>query len=481
MAFEALNHAGHLNKKILVILNDNEMSISKSVGALSKYLNRIIAAPSYNKIRKDIEGLLKRVPWFGFRAIRSARRLEEALKSLLVPGMLFQDMGFRYFGPINGNDVKAVVTMLKNIVDMEGPVLLHVVTKKGKGYRHAEDIPEKFHGVGAFDVSTGKKNISSEEKDLDSNASFTNAFSESIIDAAKINEKIIAITAAMPEGTGLDKFAEIFPDRFFDVGMAEQHAVGFASGLANAGLKPVVAIYSSFLQRSYDQIIHDVCLQNLNVIFMLDRAGLVGEDGPTHHGVFDIAYLKSMPRMIVMAPKDEEELKDMFNFAVSYDKGPIAIRYPRGKSYPSQSRLKTPISLGKAEVLKQGKDLTILSIGYMSGISLEAANLLSKEGLDCEVINARFIKPFDMDLILHSISKTKRLFTVEEGVVASGFGSFVLESIIDKAPKDTIIKTIGLPDKFIEHGDREILLDRYDLSVQKIKEKVKTVFDLCQK
>ncbi len=482
MAFEALNHAGHLNKKILVILNDNEMSISKSVGALSKYLNRIIAAPVYNKIRKDVEGLLKRVPWFGFRVVRSARRLEEGLKSLLVPGMLFQEMGFRYFGPIDGNDIEAVVSMLKNIVDMEGPVLLHVVTKKGKGYRHAEDIPEKFHGVGSFDVSTGKKKIPNEEKDLEGKTTFTNAFSEVIIEAAKSDKRIITITAAMPEGTGLDKFAKLFPDRFFDVGMAEQHAVGFGAGLANSGLKPVVAIYSSFLQRSYDQIIHDVCLQNLNVIFMLDRAGLVGEDGPTHHGVFDIAYLRSLPNMVVMAPKDEEELKDMFKFSISYNKGPIAIRYPRGESFSSRkNEIKTPTALGKSELLKQGKDLTILSVGYMSGISLEVANLLLEEGLDCEVINARFIKPLDMDMIINSILKTKKLFTIEEGVVTSGFGSFVLESIIDKVPKDIIIKNIGLPDKFIEHGERSILLDRYDLSVEKLKEKVKTIFNLCRK
>jgi len=482
MAFEALNHAGHLNKKILVILNDNEMSISKSVGALSKYLNRIITAPTYNKIRKDVQHLLKRVPWFGFRVIRAARRLEEGLKNLLVPGMLFQEMGFRYFGPIDGNDINAVIGTLRNVIDMDGPVLLHVVTKKGKGYCHAEDIPEKFHGVGSFDVSTGKKKILQEEKELEDKANFTNTFSEAIIDAAKTDKKIVAITAAMPEGTGLDEFAKVFPDRFFDVGMAEQHAVGFAAGLASAGLKPVVAIYSTFLQRAYDQIIHDVCLQNLNVIFMLDRAGLVGEDGPTHHGVFDISYLRNVPRMVVMAPKDEKELKDMFKFAVSYNAGPIAIRYPRGESYSfKEDRSRTNITLGKGEILKQGKDITILSVGYMTGVSLEVAALLLEEGLDCEVIDARFIKPLDINLILESVSKTKRLFTLEEGVISCGFGSFVLESIIDKVPKDTIIKTIGLPDKFIEHGDRALLFDRYNLSSQKIKETVKTIFELCQR
>ena len=469
MAFEALNHAGHLHKKILVILNDNEMSISRSVGALSKYLNRIITAPRYNKIRKDVEALLKRVPRFGFRVIRAARRLEEGLKSLLVPGMFFEELGFRYFGPIDGNDVRAVVGTLKNIINMNEPVLLHVLTKKGKGYSYAEDVPEKFHGVGSFDVATGAKKSAKEN--------FTNTFGEAMIDAAKDNDKIIAITAAMPEGTGLDRFASVFPDRFFDVGMAEQHAVGFAAGLASAGLKPVVAVYSTFLQRSYDQIIHDVCLQNLNVIFMLDRSGVVGEDGPTHHGVFDISYLRNMPNMVVMAPKDEEELKEMFRFALSYNDGPIAIRYPRGGGYamfeaePRTSKC-SRFGLGKGEVLRTGKDVTLLCVGYMSRVALHAAELLSAQGVDCEVINARFIKPLDLELILNSLSKTQRLFTIEEGIASGGFGSFVSESLVDKAQKKVIMETIGLPDRFIEHGDRGILLDKHGLSAERIKEKV---------
>ena len=477
MAFEALNHAGHLRKKILVILNDNEMSISRSVGALSKYLNRIITAPTYNKIRKDIEGLLKRVPRFGFRVVRATRRLEEGLKNLLVPGMLFEEMGFRYFGPIDGNDVRTVVSTLKNIVDMNEPVLLHVITKKGRGYSYAEDVPEKFHGVGSFDVKTGEGSAL-QKKGSDPKISFTKAFSEIIVDVAKNDERIIAITAAMPEGTGLDTFANVFPDRFFDVGMAEQHAVGFASGMARAGLKPITAIYSTFLQRSYDQIIHDVCLQNLSVVFMLDRSGLVGEDGPTHHGVFDIAYLRNLPNMTCMAPRDEEELKEMFRFAVSYNRGPVAIRYPRGSSYRHSSgdflTSRKPINLGKAEILKHGKDVTILSVGYMSGVSLEAARLLLDRGIDCEVISARFIKPLDLESILESLSKTKRLFTIEEGACDGGFGSFVLESIVDKMPDGSIIRNIGIPDRFIEHGDRRVLLDRYGLSSEKIKEKILT-------
>jgi len=490
MALEALNHAGHLHKNMLVILNDNEMSISKSVGALSKYLNRIITAPAYNKIRKDIENLLSRVPRFGFSVIRSAKRLEEGLKNLLVPGMLFEELGFRYFGPIDGNDITAVIGTLKNIINMNGPILLHVITKKGKGYGFAEKRPEKFHGISSFNVNTGEKvtALNIEKQDIVSEGSFTKAFGGKIAEMAGHDKKIAAITAAMPEGTGLDKFAALFPDRFFDVGMAEQHAVGFAAGLARAGLKPVVAVYSTFLQRSYDQILHDVCLQNLNVILMLDRAGLVGEDGPTHHGAFDISYISHLPNIVFMAPKDENELKSMFEWAVSYGKGPVAIRYPRGSSYQlnnvaaelalhkeqnSKASSAATINLGKAELLKEGKDVTILSIGYMSNVALEAGYLLIDEGIDCEVINARFIKPVDIDLIMRSVLKTEKLFTIEEGVVGGGFGSGVLELIIDKIEKYIIIKNIALPDRFIEHGDRAALLDKYGLSSKKIAEAVK--------
>lgn len=473
MAFEALNHAGHLNRQILVILNDNEMSISKSVGALSKYLNRIITAPSYNKIRKDVEGLLKRVPRFGFRVMRAAKRLEEGLKNLLVPGMFFEEMGFRYFGPIDGHDVKTIVATLRNVASMSEPVFLHVVTKKGKGYSYAEKIPEKFHGVGSFDVSTGEKMLPKAEKALNEPSGFTDAFSEAVIDAARRDEKIVAVTAAMPEGTGLEKFANIFPNRFFDVGMAEQHAVGFAAGLARAGLKPVVAIYSTFLQRAYDQIIHDVCLQNLNLIFMLDRSGLVGEDGPTHHGMFDIAYLRHVPNMVLLAPRDEKELKDMFVFALSYNNGPIAIRYPRSRSHVTELKKTRPgLEFGRAEILKQGRDVTLLGVGYMAGVSLKAASMLLADGVDCEVINARFIKPFDLESISGSLSKTKRLYILEEGVARGGFGESVLESILDVVPKDSIIKIMGLPDRFVEHGSRDILLDRCGLSAQKIREKI---------
>ncbi|MFA5389198.1 MAG: 1-deoxy-D-xylulose-5-phosphate synthase [Candidatus Omnitrophota bacterium] len=469
MALEALNHGGHLHKNMLVILNDNEMSISRSVGGLSKYLNRIITAPAYNRIRKDVENLLSRVPRFGFRVMRSAKRLEEGLKNLLVPGMIFEELGFRYFGPIDGNDVSTIIKTLKNIITLDGPILLHVVTKKGKGYSYAEKGPEKFHGISSFNVDTGEK--------IPSGKSFTRAFGDKIAELAKHNKKIIAVTAAMKEGTGLDRFASLFPDRFFDVGMAEQHAVGFSAGLAKAGFKPITAIYSTFLQRSYDQILHDICLQNLNVILMLDRAGLVGEDGPTHHGAFDIAYLRHLPNIIFMAPGKEEELDAMLEWAVSYDKGPVAIRYPRGASYQCRGQAclspVTPIEFGKAELLKEGKDATVVSIGYMSNVALEAASLLMDEGIDCEVINARFIKPIDTDLITKSFLKTGKLFTIEEGVLAGGFGGALLELMIDKVRKNTIIKNIALPDRFIEHGDRLELLDKYGLSSRKIAEAIK--------
>ncbi len=322
MAFEGLNHAGPTGKDIIVILNDNERSISKSVGALSKYLNRIIAAPAYNKIRLDVEKLVKRIPRFGFRAYRAARKLEEGLKNLLIPGMLFEEMGFRYFGPIDGHNIYQLITTFRNLKDLNEPILIHVITKKGKGYKFAEMDPASFHGTGPFDLATGKK------EPADSGETFTQAFGEKIAGLAEENTKIVAITAAMPDGTGLGKFAEKFPERFFDVGIAEEHAVGLGAGLARGGFRPFITIYSTFMQRSYDQIIHDVCLQNLPVVFCLDRAGLVGEDGPTHHGLFDIAYLRTIPNLTIMAPASPAELKMMVEFASKLD-GPSAIRYPR--------------------------------------------------------------------------------------------------------------------------------------------------------
>lgn len=484
MAFEALNHAGHCKTNLIIILNDNEMSIAPSVGAFSKYLNRIITNPVYNKIHKDLEGLLKRVPWYGFRVYRAARKLEESLKNLLVPGMLFDELGIRYIGPIDGHNLDQLIETLKNVLTLEGPILIHAVTKKGKGYLHAEKHPERFHGTAPFDIETGEIKGTS----TGAEPTFTDAFADGLIELAKDNKKIVAITAAMPEGTGLHKFAEVHPQRFFNVGMAEQHAVTFGAGLARGGLIPVIAIYSTFLQRSYDQIIHDVCLQNLHVVLCLDRAGIVGEDGPTHHGLFDVSYLRHMPNMTIMAPKDQWELNEMLKFAIYNVSGPIAMRYPRGKLIvPSISNelsngLVLPfeqseaLTYAKAEVMTKGADLAILAVGSMVWPSYAAAALLSKEGIKTSVVNMRFIKPLDVKLLKDLAARIKRFALVEEGALEGGFGSSVLEFFEGERIDDIAIRRIGLPSKFIEHGKRDELLKLYGLAAQEIANEVKKIF-----
>ncbi len=483
MAFEALNHAGHIKKNLIIILNDNEMSISPSVGALSKYLNRIITNPIYNRIRHDVENLLKGIPRFGFRALKAARRLEEGLKNLLVPGIFFEELGFRYFGPIDGHDINLIITTLRNVMNIPEPIILHFITKKGKGYPFAEKLPEKFHGVGSFDIATGKKIDKMREVQLPPREILTHAkrFASKLIELAKDDPKIIAVTAAMPEGTGLEAFAKKFPERFFDVGMAEQHAVAFSAGLARAGFKPVVAIYSSFLQRAYDQIFHDVCLQGLDVVFAIDRAGLVGEDGPTHHGAFDIAYLRHLPGIVVMAPKDEEELAQMLEFALTHN-GPVALRYPRGSKFVVSSEiletlpLNSKIRLGEAEVLREGRQLAIIALGSMVYPSIEAAQILSQEGLDVGVVNARFVKPLDTEVIKKLTSQIKRLLIVEEGTALGGFGAAVLEFIESENLSDIHVKILGLPDKFVEHGARNLLLARYGLNASGIAEAARKLY-----
>ncbi len=467
MAFEALNHAGHMKKNLIVILNDNELSISQSVGALSRYLNRIIANPAYNKIRVDVEKVLKRIPRFGFRAYRAARRLEEGLKNLLVPGMLFEEMGFRYFGPIDGHNIAQMVGTLRNIMHLKEPILLHVITKKGKGYRFAEERPGDFHGTGPFDIETGEK-IKTKGPET-----FTEAFGRRMVELAEKDNRIVGITAAMVDGTGLQGFAQAFPERFFDVGIAEEHAVGLSAGLAKGGFKPVVVIYSTFLQRGYDQIIHDVSLQDLPVIFCLDRAGLAGEDGPTHHGAFDIAYLRHIPNMIFMAPKDPEELKEMLGFAFGLNR-PVAIRYPKGTSVISKdlaSSLRggmSPLQLGKAEVLKEGKDVVLIALGSMVETALEASSILRDRKIDAGVVNARFIRPLDKELLERLCKDVKRIVTIEEGVLDGGFGSAVLEFMERENLRPMRVKRIGLPDIFIEHGRREELFLKYNLTPKAI-------------
>ena len=473
MAFEALNHAGHLKENLIVILNDNEMSISRTVGALSKSFNKFLSSPLYNHLREDIVSGLKKIPRVGRRVVAEAKKIDEGLKHLFVPGLLFEEMGFRYFGPLNGHRIADLIQILSNIKKINGPILLHVVTKKGKGYKIAEANPEKWHASTPFCIETGTVKKSSSLK------TYTQVFGKAALGLAAENPSVVAITAAMCEGTGLTEFATAFPKRFFDVGIAEEHGVAFAAGLAKAGATPLVAIYSTFLQRAHDQIIHDVALQNLPVIFCLDRAGLVGEDGPTHHGVFDLAYLRKVPGLAVMAPRDGRELEAMLRFAVPGVEGPAAIRYPRGAvAEESSSVLKdvppAPIHWGRAEILRDGKDAAILALGSLVYAAYDAARLLEEENnLSVAVINARFAKPLDKDLILRLAREYPILVTAEEGSIAGGFGSGVVEFLENtsglKLPK---IRTLGIPDRFIEHGRREVLLDSLGLSASKIRDEI---------
>ncbi|MEK6727870.1 MAG: 1-deoxy-D-xylulose-5-phosphate synthase [Candidatus Omnitrophota bacterium] len=460
LCFEGLNNAGHLKKDLLVILNTNELSIAPNVGAISIYLNKIISLPIYNRFRESLENFAKsRIPK-GSRLIKLAAKFEEGLKGLFIPGMLFEELGFRYFGPIDGHNLNLLIKTLKNIMHLKGPVLLHVVTKKGKGYPPAENEPVRFHGTGPFDSRTGLA------LQTDKQLTFTDVFRKKLLHLAGSDRKIIAITAAMPEGTGLDKFRDLFPERFFDVGIAEQHAVCFASGLSKLGLKPVVAVYSTFLQRAYDEIIEEVALQNLPVIFCIDRAGIVGEDGATHQGIFDIAYLRNIPNLTVMAPKDAREMEAMMEFSVSLNQ-PVALRYPRS-AIPVEDGVFSSVELGKAQVIKEGKDFCIIAIGSMVSPSYEAIEILKKEGLSGSLINARFIKPLDINLFKEIAKKTRFIFTAEEGILEGGFGSAVVEIL------EVPVVRIGLPDEFIPHGKRDLLLDKYGLTAKGIADTVKS-------
>ncbi|MDP2044126.1 MAG: 1-deoxy-D-xylulose-5-phosphate synthase [Candidatus Omnitrophota bacterium] len=478
LCFEGLNNAGHLKKDILVVLNTNELSIAPNVGAISNYLNKIISLPVYNRFHDNLEKfLITRVPR-GSRLIKLMGKFEEGLKGLFVPGVLFEELGFRYFGPIDGHDLNALIHTLKNIMGIKGPRLLHIVTKKGKGCSFAEEDPVRFHGISCFDINTGEvlaKKSQSGEK------SYTEIFCEKLAKLGQADSRIVAITAAMPEGTGLDKFRDSFPERFFDCGIAEAHAVCFAAGLAKQGLKPVVAIYSTFLQRAYDQIIQEVSLQGLPVIFAIDRAGIVGEDGVTHQGIFDIAYLRSIPDLVIMAPKDGRELEEMLEFAVGLDK-PVAIRYPRASaSLPGPigsagtrfcavaSTPCTPLKLGKAELIKEGKDFTSIALGSMVSVSREAIDMLSKENFSGGLINARFVYPLDMDLIKSVCAKTNFVFTLEEGIRDAGFGSAIAQEL------DKQVVRIGLPSEFIPHGSRELLLEKYGLTAPGLAARIRGV------
>jgi 1-deoxy-D-xylulose-5-phosphate synthase len=451
MAFEALNAAGDFRTDMIVVLNDNQMSISATVGAFSKYFNRLTSNKTYNVLRS---GAKEFMDFISPDAKLVARKIEAALK----PGTLFEAFGFRYFGPLDGNDLEAVLPVLEGVKALQGPILLHVSTRKGKGYAPAETDPVGFYSLsGKLDVQTGKFLAAKS-----SVPNYTDVFSQTLIKLAKGNSRIVGVTAAMSSGTGLDKFQEAFPKRFFDVGLAEQCAVTFAAGLATQGIKPVVAVYSTFLQRAYDQVIHDVCIQNLPVTFVLDRAGLVGADGPTHHGVFDYAYLRSLPNMVAMAPKDEDELQHMVSTAVEYEDGPIAFRYPRGAGIgvPMQNESQA-LPIGKGEVLREGEDLLIVAIGNRVYPAVEAADVLADFGISVAVVNARFVKPLDEELIVPLAERIGRIITIEDGVLMGGFGSAVLEALAHRGIQGVQVRRLGIPDQFIEHGD------------------VKTLYSLC--
>jgi len=458
LCFEGLNNAGHLKKDILVVLNTNELSISPAVGAISVYLNKIISQPVYNRFRESLENFIRtRLPK-GRVILKLADKFEKELKGFFVPGMLFEELGFRYFGPLDGHNLELLIPTIKNILTIKGPMLLHVFTKKGKGCLPAEKEPVKFHSVGPFDTSTGFPLA-------ESKITYTDVFSNKLLRLAEDNKNIVAITASMPEGTGLDKFQAAYPDRFFDVGIAEAHAVCFAAGLAKKGLRPLVAVYSTFLQRGYDQLIENIALQNLPVVFCLDRAGISGEDGVTHQGIFDLVYLRHIPNFVVMAPASAQELELMLESAISMEK-PCAIRYPKSvarnfKTQPAQIRM------GKAEILKEGKDAAIIAIGSMVEPSLEAAGLLMKENIDVCVVNSRFVKPLDKDFLLELSLKFKHIVTAEEGILDGGFGSSILELI------NRPVLRLGLPCEFIVHGKRELLLEKYKLDVKGIADSIR--------
>ena len=457
MAYEAMQNAGLLRTDMLVILNDNQMFISKRVGALGKALTKLLTTKYVQLAEEKATNFLKRFDELGNNAAKLAKRA----RSILFPGTLFEEMGFRYFGPVNGNDINEMIEVLENLKDVKGPVMLHVVTKKGKGYKPAEEKPTKFHGIGIFDVETG------DSLGKASCMTFTQAFSKALLTLAEKDTSITAITAAMPEGTGLDAFRDKYPSRYFDVGIAEEHAATFAAGLAAGGIKPIVALYSTFAQRCYDQILHDICLQNLPVVFALDRAGLVGEDGPTHHGVFDLSFLRDMPNLILAAPADENEMQHILKTAFEA-KAPFVLRYPRGAGFGiALDKEPKALPIGKGVWLKKGKDATILAIGNRVHPALDAAQKLAEKGVDCGVVNMRFVRPLDKKLIDEALKISPRLVTVEDNMLSGGFGSAVAEYLADKQADFKLLR-LGIGDEFVPHGKCASLYDKVGISAEQM-------------
>ncbi len=473
LAYEGLNQAGHLKQGMIVILNDNDMSISPNVGAVSSLLSRTFSAPYMQAMRNHFGNFLKSLPKIGDDVYGLAKRWEESVKTFMTPGMLFEGLNFDYFGPIDGHNLDHLIDILSNIKNPDSPILLHVTTQKGKGYDPAEKNPVNYHGVGPFCVETGQSASPPENTP----PTYTRVFGSWLVEKARQQSNMVAITAAMPEGTGLTGFAAEFPDRFFDVGIAEQHAVTFAAGLAARGMRPVVAIYSTFLQRAYDQILHDVCIDNYPVVFAIDRGGIVGDDGPTHHGLFDFSYLRNIPNMTIMAPSNENEFARMLETAISHD-GPIALRYPRGNA--EGVRMEDPcrpVPIGKAKKVKDGGDLVILAIGRCVNDALAAANLLEEEGIHVCVVDARFVKPLDADLILALARTIPKMITVEEHVLDGGFGSAVLELLADNFVMARVHR-MGIGDEFVEHGSQAILRQLHKLDVSSIVKAARKIHEL---
>ncbi|MBI4398714.1 MAG: 1-deoxy-D-xylulose-5-phosphate synthase, partial [Candidatus Omnitrophica bacterium] len=469
ICYEALNNAGHLRKEMLIVLNDNEMSISKNVGAISRYLNQIITAPIYNRMRKQIEEQLNNFP----RLKRLVKHAEEGFKNLMVPGIIFEELGFRYFGPIDGHDVEGLVKTLENIRSIKTPVLLHMLTKKGKGYAPAENHPERGHGMPPFDIKTGAPKSASRRPEEPRVVSYTKSFVTHLIEQAKKDSKIIAITAAMPEGTGLVEFQKQFPDRFFDVGIAEQHAVAFAGALARAGLTPVCAIYSTFLQRAFDQLIHDVTIQEVKVVIALDRAGVVGPDGPTHQGLYDIAYLSVIPNSIIASPWDEAEMSRMMELATQSDtKGIFAIRYPKENITLSGPNVHKIFQIGEGEIVVEGEALAILAMGSFVNRALEAAAILASQGISASVVNLRFAKPLDETLLTALSGRVSEWVIIEDHVYAGGLGARVLEFCERAKLEHVRVTRCAVPDQILQQGDRERIFDELGLSPEKIAETI---------
>ena len=479
MALEALNDAGNSNTNLIVILNDNEMSIAKNVGGISNFLTRVRTRKLYNKSNRYIKNTVLRIPKVGKGIIKLVRKLKYSIKQFIIPNMFFEDLGFKYLGPVDGNNIEDLEEIFKKAKDLEGPILIHVLTKKGKGYKPAEENPDKFHSTSSFEIETGKAKKNKEND-------YSKIFGRKLVELAKKDERIVAVTAAMRDGTGLTEFAKEFPNRFFDVGIAEQHALTMAAGMAKEGLRPVVSIYSSFYQRGYDQVIHDICMQNLSVVMCVDRAGIVGNDGETHQGLLDMAFFKLIPNITIMAPKDFEELEQMLEFAVNLNK-PVVIRYPRGEEAQEKFETHEEILLGKSETIikineinnkniestekmceHDRKCVTIIAIGNMVAKAIKVAKILKENYIDAEIINSRFIKPLDKEGILKSIIRTKNCITIEDGSIIGGLGSSIKELIIDSNIKNVVIKSFAYPDKFIEHGNIKELEEKYGMDVENI-------------